>query len=98
MYIFFCIPGLNNKQEQKLSSPSQRIKISQNKNLLLKRYSGAPVLCAACGQRTELYIKDSMKYSFPEIHLSTNDLSEEEYDFSGKGGRYGVSKPTRIRQ
>ncbi|XP_031259147.1 uncharacterized protein LOC116117251 [Pistacia vera] len=86
--------GVNNKEEHKLSSTSQRIKISQNKNLLRKRSSGVPILCAACGLRTELYIKDSIKYSFPDVHLATNDLSEE-YDLIREGG-FGISKPTRL--
>ncbi|KAJ0086735.1 hypothetical protein Patl1_08191 [Pistacia atlantica] len=46
--------------------------------------SGAPLLCATCGLRTELYIKDSMKFSFLEIQQATNDLSED--NLLGEGG------------
>lgn len=72
------------KSGQQLYSPSQWIKIPQRKSLLQKRSSGAPILCAACGLRTELYIKDSMKFSFPEIQQATNDLSKD--NLLGEGG------------
>ncbi|XP_031271242.1 uncharacterized protein LOC116129664 isoform X1 [Pistacia vera] len=92
-----CFPWTHSKQEksgQQLSSPSQSTKIPQHKNLFRKRSSGAPVLCAAGGLRTELYIKDSIKYSSLEIQQATNDISEE-YDLIGKGG-FDISKPTRL--
>ncbi|KAJ0025054.1 hypothetical protein Pint_08040 [Pistacia integerrima] len=79
--------GAHSEQEKsgpQLSSPSQRIKIPQHKNHLRKRSSGAPLLCATCGLRTELYIKDSMKFSFLEIQQATNDLSGD--NLLGEGG------------
>ncbi|XP_024962802.1 serine/threonine-protein kinase CDG1-like [Cynara cardunculus var. scolymus] len=51
-----------------------------------KRSSTTPVLCDACGMTTELYIKESMKFSFSEIHLATNYFSDE--NLLGEGG-YG---------
>ncbi|CAI9261115.1 unnamed protein product [Lactuca saligna] len=52
-----------------------------------KRSSGTPVLCNACGMTTELYIKESMRFSYSEIHLATNYFSEE--NLLGEGG-YGL--------
>ncbi|XVF39190.1 hypothetical protein PTKIN_Ptkin01aG0015600 [Pterospermum kingtungense] len=48
--------------------------------------SGAPLLCAACGMKTELYIQDSMTFTYSEIQQATNDFSKE--NLLGEGG-YG---------
>ncbi|GJZ84681.1 serine/threonine-protein kinase CDG1-like protein isoform X1, partial [Tanacetum coccineum] len=46
-----------------------------------------PVLCNACGMTTQMYIKESMKISYSEIHLATNYFSEA--NLLGEGG-YGL--------
>lgn len=51
-----------------------------------KRSSDAPFLCVACGMKTELYIKESMRFSYSEIQLATDDFSKE--NLLGEGG-YG---------
>ncbi|MBA0659501.1 hypothetical protein Goklo_011635 [Gossypium klotzschianum] len=48
--------------------------------------SGAPLLCAACGLRTEMYIQDSKKFTYSVIQQATNDFSME--NLLGEGG-YG---------
>nr|XP_043617312.1 probable serine/threonine-protein kinase PBL15 [Erigeron canadensis] len=66
---------------------------SQNKGILprrsprRKRSSTAHVLCNDCGMTTQLYIKDSMRFSYSEIHLATNYFSED--NLLGEGG-YGL--------
>lgn len=50
------------------------------------RSSDAPLLCAACGIKTELYIKESMRFSHSEIQLATDNFSKE--NLLGEGG-YG---------
>ncbi|XP_047306969.1 probable serine/threonine-protein kinase PBL15 [Impatiens glandulifera] len=59
-----------------------------------QKSSGAPVLCAGCGVRTELYIKESMRFSFSEIQLATNDFSKEK--LLGEGG-YGFVYKGELR-
>lgn len=46
--------------------------------------SERPVLCAGCGLRSVLYIKESMKYPFSEIQSATSDFSSE--NLLGEGG------------
>ncbi|XBI30853.1 hypothetical protein VPH35_054508 [Triticum aestivum] len=46
--------------------------------------SERPVLCAGCGLRSVLYIKESMKYPFSEIQSATSDFSSE--NLVGEGG------------
>ncbi|XP_050238836.1 probable serine/threonine-protein kinase PBL24 isoform X2 [Mercurialis annua] len=46
----------------------------------------APILCSSCGARTELYIKDSMQFSFSEIQIATQNFSKD--NLLGEGG-YG---------
>lgn len=36
-----------------------------------------PILCAVCGLRSILYIKESMRFQFLEIQVATSDFSEE---------------------
>ncbi|KAK3043664.1 hypothetical protein RJ639_000080, partial [Escallonia herrerae] len=59
---------------------------TQRKNHSQQRSSDAPVVCAACGMKTELYIKESMRFSYSEIQLATNGFSQE--NLLGEGG-YG---------
>lgn len=51
-----------------------------------QKSSAAPILCVACGMRTELYMKDPMRFSFLEIQQATDDFSKE--NLLGEGG-YG---------
>ncbi|XP_071713727.1 cold-responsive protein kinase 1-like [Rutidosis leptorrhynchoides] len=52
-----------------------------------KRSSNTPVLCIACGMTTQLYIKESMRFSYSEIHHATNYFSQD--NLLGEGG-YGL--------
>uniref|UniRef100_A0A0E0JRU5 non-specific serine/threonine protein kinase n=1 Tax=Oryza punctata TaxID=4537 RepID=A0A0E0JRU5_ORYPU len=46
--------------------------------------SERPVLCAGCGLKSVLYIKESMKFPFSEIQAATSDFSNE--NLLGEGG------------
>ncbi|XP_038724828.1 probable serine/threonine-protein kinase PBL18 isoform X2 [Tripterygium wilfordii] len=48
--------------------------------------SEAPILCAACGMRSELYMNNSMKFSFSQIQTATDEFSKD--NLLGEGG-YG---------
>lgn len=65
------------------SSPSIQ---KQKKPSTRNRYSDAPLLCATCELKTELYIKESMRFSYSEIQLATDNFSRE--NLLGEGG-YG---------
>ncbi|KAJ8531203.1 hypothetical protein K7X08_026637 [Anisodus acutangulus] len=58
------------------------------------RSSNTPLLCIACGAKTELYIKDSMRFSFSEIQLATDDFSKD--NLLGEGG-YGHVYKGRLK-
>ncbi|MCD7467553.1 hypothetical protein HAX54_005059 [Datura stramonium] len=58
------------------------------------RSSNTPFLCIACGAKTELYIKDSMRFSFSEIQLATDDFSKD--NLLGEGG-YGHVYKGRLK-
>lgn len=51
----------------------------------LPKHSDA-LLCTGCGTRTELSIKESMKFSYSDIQNATNDFSKD--NLLGEGG-YG---------
>ncbi|BAD81687.1 putative dual-specific kinase DSK1 [Oryza sativa Japonica Group] len=46
--------------------------------------SERPVLCAGCGLKSVLYIKESMKFPFSEIQAATSEFSNE--NLLGEGG------------
>ncbi|KAH1096785.1 hypothetical protein J1N35_013706 [Gossypium stocksii] len=48
--------------------------------------TGSPLLCVACGLRTELYIQDSKAFTYTEIQQATEDFSKN--NLLGEGG-YG---------
>ncbi|XP_057440109.1 proline-rich receptor-like protein kinase PERK14 [Lotus japonicus] len=58
----------------------------QNQGDFLPKSSDAPILCNGCGTRTELSINESMRFTYPEIQLATNDFSRN--NLVGEGG-YG---------
>ncbi|KAL1815675.1 hypothetical protein ACET3Z_018249 [Daucus carota] len=58
----------------------------QKKHFTRSRSSDAPLLCATCKIKTELYIKESMRFSYSEIQLATDKFSKE--NLLGEGG-YG---------
>ncbi|KAE8727849.1 ATP-dependent zinc metalloprotease FtsH-like isoform X1 [Hibiscus syriacus] len=58
----------------------------QRRSCFHKKNSGTPLLCVACGLKTELYIQDSMTFTYHEIQRATNHFSEE--NLLGEGG-YG---------
>ncbi|PSS17499.1 Proline-rich receptor-like protein kinase [Actinidia chinensis var. chinensis] len=78
--------GRNIKEENKFPSAPPTIN-KQRKNPIRQQSSDAPVLCNTCGRRTELYMKDSMRFSFSEIQLATEDFSTA--NLLGEGG-YGL--------
>ncbi|XP_008810901.1 probable serine/threonine-protein kinase PBL16 [Phoenix dactylifera] len=43
-----------------------------------------PILCAVCGLKSILYVKESMRFRFSEIQAATSDFSKE--NFLGEGG------------
>lgn len=59
-----------------------------------QRSNDAPVLCTGCGMKTEPDIKDSMKFSFSEIQLATDDFSKD--NLLGEGG-YGHVYKGRLK-
>ncbi|XP_021605154.1 inactive protein kinase SELMODRAFT_444075 isoform X4 [Manihot esculenta] len=71
-------PGTYNKSEIN--------HLALNKTFSRRHTMEAPILCAACGASTELYIKDAMRFTFSEIQLATEDFSKE--NLLGEGG-YG---------
>lgn len=56
----------------------------QSKKLSRLRASEAPILCAACGTRTELNVMATMKFDFKEIQRATNGFAKE--NLLGEGG------------
>ena len=78
--------GRNTKEENKFPSAPPTIN-KQHKNPSQQGSSDAPVLCNTCGRRTVLYMKDSMRFSFSEIQLATDDFSTA--NLLGEGG-YGL--------
>jgi len=77
--------GISTKGEYRYLTSSQ-IDQKQNQSGFLPKHSDAPLLCTGCGTRTELSIKESMKFSYSDIQLATNDFSKE--NLLGEGG-YG---------
>ncbi|KAA8538342.1 hypothetical protein F0562_027835 [Nyssa sinensis] len=78
--------GSYTKGENKFPTSPQIIQ-KQRRNPRRQRSSDAPVLCAACGMKTELYIKESVRFTFSEIQLATDDFSKD--NIIGEGG-YGL--------
>ncbi|KAG5019124.1 hypothetical protein JHK87_014979 [Glycine soja] len=76
--------GLNIKGECRLIT--SQIDQKQNQSGFLPKHSDAPLLCTGCGTRTELSIKESMKFSYSDIQNATNDFSKD--NLLGEGG-YG---------
>ncbi|KAG6626101.1 hypothetical protein CIPAW_15G024100 [Carya illinoinensis] len=77
--------GVHVKEESRYTSASQIVQ-KQPKQVFQQQSLETPILCAHCGTRTELYVKDSMRFIFSDIQLSTNGFSEE--NLIGEGG-YG---------
>ncbi|XP_059453416.1 probable serine/threonine-protein kinase PBL8 [Corylus avellana] len=77
--------GMHTHGENRYTSASQIVQ-KQHKHVFQQGYLEAPILCAACGTRTDLYLKDSMRFNFSQIQLATNDFSKE--NLLGEGG-YG---------
>ncbi|KAG8633234.1 hypothetical protein MANES_18G084900v8 [Manihot esculenta] len=75
--------GTYNKPDSNYPPSTQ---IAHHKNVSRRQTSEAPILCSACGARTEFYIKDAMRFTFSEIQLATQDFSKE--NLLGEGG-YG---------
>ncbi|KAK7410651.1 hypothetical protein VNO78_01603 [Psophocarpus tetragonolobus] len=65
---------------------TSKIDQRQNQSSFLPKHSDAPLLCIGCGTRTELSIKESMRFNYSDIQLATNDFSKD--NLLGEGG-YG---------
>ncbi|KAI5589322.1 hypothetical protein BDE02_05G154700 [Populus trichocarpa] len=78
--------GSSAKPEKSAPSASNTTIQRHPKNVSRYKASEAPILCSGCGARTELYIKDSMRFNFSEIQLATDDFSKD--NLLGEGG-YG---------
>ncbi|KAM7514743.1 hypothetical protein LguiA_004326 [Lonicera macranthoides] len=76
--------GRHTKGEYKFHSSS--ISTNQKHRQSFGPSSDAPILCVACGLKTELYIKEYMRFSYSEIQLATGDFSKDA--LLGEGG-YG---------
>ncbi|KAL9313685.1 hypothetical protein ACSQ67_019137 [Phaseolus vulgaris] len=93
-YNFVSEFGSSSKQERSDISTkgeyryltSSQIDQKQNQSGFLPKHSDAPLLCTGCGTRTELSIKESMKFSYSDVQLATNDFSKD--NLLGEGG-YG---------
>uniref|UniRef100_A0A7N0URK2 Protein kinase domain-containing protein n=1 Tax=Kalanchoe fedtschenkoi TaxID=63787 RepID=A0A7N0URK2_KALFE len=79
-----CFPGAASHKSDNKNPTALQIFQKQRKAKFRQRASGAPILCATCGIRTELFIKDSMKFSYTEIQQATNDFAKE--NLLGEGG------------
>ncbi|KAK5840414.1 probable receptor-like protein kinase At5g18500 [Gossypium arboreum] len=58
----------------------------QQRHGFRNKSTGSPLLCVACGLRTELYIQDSKAFTYTEIQQATEDFSKK--NLLGEGG-YG---------
>ncbi|CAN0928530.1 Proline-rich receptor-like protein kinase PERK8 [Linum grandiflorum] len=58
----------------------------QISDIFRQRSSEEPILCSICGIRTDLNVKDSMRFSISEIQLATDNFSNA--NLLGEGG-YG---------
>ncbi|XP_073100586.1 probable serine/threonine-protein kinase PBL2 [Elaeis guineensis] len=56
----------------------------QHNTLFQYDSSEKPILCAVCGLRSILYVKESMRFQFSEIQVATSDFSKE--NLLGEGG------------
>ncbi|KAF7816769.1 Proline-rich receptor-like protein kinase PERK8 [Senna tora] len=77
--------GVSIKGEYKHSLTSQIVQ-KKNKYGFIPKSSDAPILCAGCGIRTELYYKESMRFNYSDILHATNEFSKD--NLLGEGG-YG---------
>nr|XP_033509305.1 probable serine/threonine-protein kinase PBL6 isoform X1 [Nicotiana tomentosiformis] len=84
--------GRSAREEMKHSIPPVIQK--ERKPPTSRKSSNTPFLCIACGAKTELYIKDSMRFSFSEIQLATDDFSKD--NLLGEGG-YGHVYKGRLK-
>ncbi|EEF42047.1 Serine/threonine-protein kinase PBS1, putative [Ricinus communis] len=77
------VPLLNPQEED---NKHNQITQRNRNNAARWEFSEAPILCSSCGASTELYIKDSMQFTYSEIQLATQQFSKE--NLLGEGG-YG---------
>ncbi|KAK8624087.1 hypothetical protein V6N13_065444 [Hibiscus sabdariffa] len=73
------------KGENTLYSASNIIQ-KQKRYAFRNKCSGSPLLCVACGLRTELYVQDPKTFTYSEIQQATDDFSVK--NLLGEGG-YG---------
>lgn len=66
------------------SIPDSKIFSNQNINVSRYEYSEKPILCAGCGLRTALYVKQTMKFKFSDIQAATSDFAKA--NLLGEGG------------
>ncbi|KAK6277233.1 hypothetical protein POUND7_017556 [Theobroma cacao] len=75
----------HSKGEDKLPTALNIIQ-KQQRSAFRHKYSGARLLCAACGITTELNIQDSTRFTYSEIQQATDEFAKE--NLLGEGG-YG---------
>ncbi|XP_022956349.1 probable serine/threonine-protein kinase PBL5 isoform X2 [Cucurbita moschata] len=73
-------------REQNIYATASQIVILPTKDVFQQKSLEAPILCSVCGTRSELYLKDTMRFSYSDIQLATADFSAG--NLLGEGG-YG---------
>ncbi|KAK7282661.1 hypothetical protein RIF29_11615 [Crotalaria pallida] len=79
-------PGISIKGGEYKHSNTSQTSQEQNQCGFPPKSSAPPILCVSCGITTELSIKESMRFSYYDIKLATNNFSKD--NLLGEGG-YG---------
>ncbi|XP_008441660.2 probable serine/threonine-protein kinase PBL5 [Cucumis melo] len=77
--------GTDSREQKVYATASQTVQLP-NKDIFQQKSSEAPILCSVCGMRSDLHMKDTMRFSFSEIQQATSDFSAA--NLLGEGG-YG---------